>query len=350
MSDFINYVGKGTIKIQKDVTVAVGLTDVMKIAVDSMSEEAPVQKSSVDSGVASESYDAQLTYFLGADEPITEATVKNGGGGISWDEDQSSAYVEKNKTKAIEAQDKLYKERQKALSAETAAERISKGKKEVSNANGIDGATSGTTPSIASQKKFIAGETVEFVDFTPVITEFGRSSLAGFIQGGGLVRRNNIDPVDVNIGIRADVRASITVSKDWSAGVDGIGDTIELTSKFLLQSVTESEAEKYQITETFGDAEIRGLGARPAIASFSGVVLDGEGAEWKQKFVELYKRRLRATVCIKANERVYVVYGNTVVEGYVLNLETNTSAHSPADAPFSFNMLVTGRTRVGGNE
>lgn len=126
-----------------------------------------------------------------------------------------------------------------------------------------------------------------------------------------------------------------------------LSSSIYSTTDFFLDSVSEQEAEKYQIIETFGDNKVYFYGSRPKVYTFSGRLLNSSSHQWKTSFINKYQTHLRGTKCAENKQRIYLWYDEVLAEGYILNLSINTSADVPNLCPFSFTMFITNVVRNG---
>lgn len=112
-------------------------------------------------------------------------------------------------------------------------------------------------------------------------------------------------------------------------------------SNFIIQSVSESRAEKQQIIETFGEDYVYFFGERPRFLNVRGLLLNTQDFNWKSEFWENYERHLRGTRLVEQNARAYLYFDDVVVEGYFLAAEGNMDSGMPHAMPFSFTMFVS---------
>lgn len=118
-------------------------------------------------------------------------------------------------------------------------------------------------------------------------------------------------------------------------------------TKFLMQSCQESHFERYQIIETFNDFYVFMFGEKPPIYSFSGTLINTESFNWVQDFMLLYEAYFRGTRCVESDSKAIITFGNRQMEGYILNVSSQTQAQSEEGVPFSFQMVITKRTYLG---
>lgn len=131
-----------------------------------------------------------------------------------------------------------------------------------------------------------------------------------------------------------------------SANEDGIGKS-NGTTNFLLQQVSEQRMEKQQVVETFGEDFIFFFGEKPRFVSFGGLLLNTQNFNWKNEFQQNYENVFRGTKLLEADARAYMTYGDTMVEGYVVDSSVTLETGDPHAAQFSFQMFVTSHTIVG---
>lgn len=124
---------------------------------------------------------------------------------------------------------------------------------------------------------------------------------------------------------------------------DGYSYLLPAYTKFFLENVQESHAERSQIIETFGDFYVFMFGERPPIYNFSGQLVNSVNASWVTDFMFTYDRFLRGTKCVEQNATVTVVYGGRQAEGLLLSTSTNTNASIDGAVQFNFSMVVFDR-------
>lgn len=121
--------------------------------------------------------------------------------------------------------------------------------------------------------------------------------------------------------------------------------------EFFLQSADEDYSDKYQIVETLGDSYAAfGLGRRPLIFNYGGVLLNSTENDWRINFINFFSKygsisrlaRLKPTKLKKAHNTITLVYDSVHIRGALLNLKTTIRAENELVVPFAFSMLVTG--------
>lgn len=120
-------------------------------------------------------------------------------------------------------------------------------------------------------------------------------------------------------------------------------DLVPPFTKFLLESISEAHTERSQIVETFGDFYVFFFGERPPIYTFSGTMVNTKYASWVQDFMFYYEKFLRGTRSVENNARIVLTYGGRQVEGFILNVSTQTNAATENGSQFSFQVLILDR-------
>ncbi len=130
------------------------------------------------------------------------------------------------------------------------------------------------------------------------------------------------------------------------------------TDQFVLQSAQETDTERVQLVETFGEPVAFFFGRRPRVFNYSGflynsgkpkTVVDSAsqfGASqvansmlWRDNFKIAYELFLRGTKCVQFKARAYLTYDRTVREGFILNVSMQQDIR-PNIVNFSFSMFV----------
>lgn len=116
---------------------------------------------------------------------------------------------------------------------------------------------------------------------------------------------------------------------------------------FFLQSADETFDEKFQIVETLGDSyAIFGLGKKPRVVNFSGVLLNTVENDWRINFIQMFEKYISISSMAKFRTKgiknlVTMVYDSLTVRGAILNLRTAIQAANEMVTTFSFQMVVT---------
>jgi len=117
-------------------------------------------------------------------------------------------------------------------------------------------------------------------------------------------------------------------------------------SNFFVQTVQEQRQEKQQIVDTFGESYIFFFGESPRFVQVSGMLLNTLDFNWRDEFWENYDRYFRGTKLVERGARLYLIYDEIIVEGYMVMAQATESAENPWVIPFNFQMFVTGYTAI----
>ena len=115
----------------------------------------------------------------------------------------------------------------------------------------------------------------------------------------------------------------------------------EVNSNFFIQQVQEERVEKSQIVETFGEAFIFFFGERPRVLSVQGALLNTFDFNWEAEWWWNYDNYLRGTKCVEQGARLYLMYDETLVSGYVMATSSTKQSEQRNFVPFSFQLFVT---------
>ena len=119
------------------------------------------------------------------------------------------------------------------------------------------------------------------------------------------------------------------------------GNVITAYSRFFLQGVSENQAEKYQIVETFTSFYTFFYGKRPTVYSFAGTLLNDENHKWVNDFMFFYENFFRGSRTADVGAQAVMTYDGRVVSGFILDITIQQNADMNKGAQFSMNMLVT---------
>jgi len=120
----------------------------------------------------------------------------------------------------------------------------------------------------------------------------------------------------------------------------------EMNSNFLIQAVREERVEKTQIVETFGEAFIFFYGERPRVLSINGILINTFDFNWEAEWWWNYDNYLRGTKCVEKQARVYLMYDETLVSGYIMSSGSAKEAEQKNFVPFQFTLFVTDYTSI----
>jgi hypothetical protein len=117
-------------------------------------------------------------------------------------------------------------------------------------------------------------------------------------------------------------------------------------TNFFVQSVVEERHEKQQIVETFGESFIFFFGEAPRVLNVQGLLLNTADFNWRAEFWENYERYFRGTRLVEKGARLYLIYDDIIVEGYMMSANATENTNLPQVISFSFQIFVTGHTNV----
>lgn len=197
----------------------------------------------------------------------------------------------------------------------------------------------------------------------PVFIETRTDPFVGERANEAARLRENRNPGGVRrpvrgIEIKQDTYAVIRVLKadgTYINVIDAAGDILEGESSvaktshytnFFIQSVAEERHEKQQIVDTFGDAFIFFFGEAPRIVQVQGVLLNTNDFNWRNEFWANYERYFRGTRLVEQQARLFLIYDDIIIEGYMLNAQAQDSANRPNLIQFSFSLFVTGYSTI----
>lgn len=158
--------------------------------------------------------------------------------------------------------------------------------------------------------------------------------------------------------IKQDTYAVLRVLKangEYINVIDSAGDILEgegsvartnQYTNFFIQQVSEERHEKQQIVDTFGDAFIFFFGEAPRITQVSGFLLNTADFNWRNEFWDNYERYFRGTRLVEQNARLYLIYDDIILEGYMLSAQAQDDTNLPNVIQFSFTMFITGYSTI----
>jgi hypothetical protein len=117
-------------------------------------------------------------------------------------------------------------------------------------------------------------------------------------------------------------------------------------SRFFLQSVTESQQEKFQIVETFTSYYPFFFGKRPPIYSFRGSLINDYNHKWTNDLMFFYENFFRGTQSVQLGAQAVLNYDGRIVYGFILNLNIQQTSDLDKGAAFSFDLLVMNHTQT----
>lgn len=166
---------------------------------------------------------------------------------------------------------------------------------------------------------------------------FGTAGISGSQQ---FVRR----PLR-GIQIKREVFAVLSVSgvalKNSSAQR---GSSVHFTSNFMLQAVQESRQEKFQPVTTFGAPYGFFFGEQPRMVTCQAMLLNTADFQWEAEWWENYDKYMRGTRLVDRGTRVTLTYEDVILEGYMVQANTQKGEPNPWAVSLTFTLWVTGVT------
>jgi len=90
-------------------------------------------------------------------------------------------------------------------------------------------------------------------------------------------------------------------------------------ANFLLQQVTETRIEKQQLIETFGAAYVFFYGEQPRFLDVAALLMNSADFNWAAEWWYNYENFWRGTKLAEMGARVYLLYDDNIVEGYMMS-------------------------------
>lgn len=142
-------------------------------------------------------------------------------------------------------------------------------------------------------------------------------------------------------------------------GRKGVPSSI-VFDKFSVSSISEPDAERHQIVETFGADIIYGFGRRPRQMRLTGQVLNGRAhvsvggsirsMDWKNAFLRQYESNYRLTACIRNRKRIMIYAQDTVYIGYLLDMNAFTADQSQGISQVNITFIMADRSFLNQND
>jgi len=117
-------------------------------------------------------------------------------------------------------------------------------------------------------------------------------------------------------------------------------------ANFVIQAIEESDEEKSQLVETFGEDYMFFFGRRPKFVKIQAVLMNSEDFNWRAEWWHNYNEHLRGSALVRNGARAYLSFDTVVLEGYLLNARTRQTAQITNKVDLSFSMWVTGRRDI----
>jgi len=112
-------------------------------------------------------------------------------------------------------------------------------------------------------------------------------------------------------------------------------------TRFMLEDVSISSSEKYQIHRTFRSYRINFFDGDPEVWTFRGRLLNTHNQNWSSEFMSMYSQFLRGSQCVKMGGEVFMTFEDIAISGYILNTSQSRKASSPNAVPFAFSIIIT---------
>lgn len=126
-----------------------------------------------------------------------------------------------------------------------------------------------------------------------------------------------------------------------------------LFDKFSVVNFTEPDEARFQIHETFGADIIQSFGRRPRIMMLSGNVLNGKARaringeirsmDWKNAFQRFYENYASLHRTVLAGDKIRIYAQDTVWDGYLLNMMSNTTAETQSISQVTISFVVANK-------
>jgi hypothetical protein len=120
---------------------------------------------------------------------------------------------------------------------------------------------------------------------------------------------------------------------------------------FVLQGVSQSLDEKYQVSEVLEDNYVVFFfGQRAPVWSFSGALMNTYQDDWTMNMLRLYSELGRGSQLAKRGLLLHIRYDSLIIGGCMLNFRWDLSSSNELFTAFSFNFLVRSRTILRGSK
>lgn len=117
---------------------------------------------------------------------------------------------------------------------------------------------------------------------------------------------------------------------------------------FILQNVRLVQEERYFVFQALnGDTTTFFFGDKPVVYNFSGILLDTKNQQWFNDFDFFYKKYLRGSSSILNKTRVFMIYSDQIIEGFMLNVQMSKEGSWTDQSSFSFDFLLIQKTVIG---
>ena len=130
--------------------------------------------------------------------------------------------------------------------------------------------------------------------------------------------------------------------------------------KFSVESINESDQERYNIVETMGGDFMFSFGRRPRQISLSGTVVNGRhnvivggqtvSMDWKNALMRSYDSSMRSTKLFKHGDKITIHLQDTIYTGYMVNLITNVTSGTQGTSQVTIIFVIKERVFINNND
>jgi hypothetical protein len=123
--------------------------------------------------------------------------------------------------------------------------------------------------------------------------------------------------------------------------LDGVNDYYGVFNNFSLLRVNENSSQILKVHMNFGSNwNAFFFGKKPQIYTFSGIFLDTKDYPYYQEFMVAYENYLSGSKCVKNKMRMKMMYDGKLIDGYMVEIGTETTAENSYIKSFNFTVLV----------
>lgn len=120
---------------------------------------------------------------------------------------------------------------------------------------------------------------------------------------------------------------------------------------FVLQGVSQSLDEKYQVSEVLEDNyAVFFFGQRAPVWSFSGALMNTYQDDWTMNMLRLYSELGRGSQLAKRGLLLHIRYDSLIIGGCMMNFRWDLASSNELFTTFAFNFLVRSRTILRGSK
>jgi len=145
-----------------------------------------------------------------------------------------------------------------------------------------------------------------------------------------------ITPSKIDAKVDDVIKGDINVVK-----LDGVNDYYGIFNNFLIQSIRENRNTISKVQLNFADSwNVFFFGSSPVSITISGALLDTEDFPYYQEFMTAYDKYISGSKMIQKNKKILVSYDGKVIDGFILNLTSQTSVGMEQVKNFTMTVLV----------